>query len=132
MSYPGTNMETFWRNDSADVKRYLNQNHGDNYFIFNVSETKYDSKIFDDKVYHCNWRDHHAPSLYFFIPLLEQMKQWLMKDPQNVLAIHCNSGKGRAGLTASALLYYLDLFNNPEDCCKYFTIRRFTDYLGVG
>jgi hypothetical protein len=74
MSYPGTNFETFWRNDSAEVKRFLNENHGEKYFIFNVSETKYDSKIFDEKVHHCNWRDHHAPSFYFFIPLLEKMK----------------------------------------------------------
>jgi protein-tyrosine phosphatase len=55
-----------------------------------------------------------------------------MMDPENVLAIHCNSGKGRAGLTASALLYYLGLFQDPYECCKYFTLRRFTDFLGVG
>ena len=55
-----------------------------------------------------------------------------MSDNENVVAIHCNSGKGRAGLTASALLYYLGLFDNPHESCKYFTHRRFTDFLGVG
>ena len=28
MSYPGSGLETFWRNDYAEVKRFLQKNHG--------------------------------------------------------------------------------------------------------
>jgi protein-tyrosine phosphatase len=40
----------------------------------------------------------------------------LIKDEENIAVIHCNSGKGRAGLTTSASLFYLGLFDDPYYC----------------
>ena len=54
-----------------------------------------------------------------------------MEDPKRIVAIHCNSGKGRAGLTCVCLMVYLGLFDNLQDSAKYFASRRFTDEKGL-
>ena len=55
------------------------------------------------------------------------MSEWLLKDPENVVVIHCNSGKGRAGLTAVCLMLYLGFYDNVLDTARYFSSMRFTD-----
>ena len=55
------------------------------------------------------------------------MGEFLMKDPENVVVIHCNSGKGRAGLSAICLMVYLGFYDNVLDPAKYFSLIRFTD-----
>ena len=52
-------------------------------------------------------------------------------DDENVVAIHCNSGKGRAGTACTCLLMYIGFFDNIKDCAKMFGFRRFTDDKGV-
>ena len=52
-------------------------------------------------------------------------------DNENVVIIHCNSGKGRAGTACTCLLLYIGLYENIADCAKLFGARRFTDNKGV-
>ena len=59
------------------------------------------------------------------------MYKWLQQDPENVVAIHCNSGKGRAGTACTCLLLYCGMFDNIAECAKLFGSRRFTDNKGV-
>jgi hypothetical protein len=35
-----------------------------------------------------------------------------IEDPENIVAIHCNSGKGRAGTAATCLLHYICYYDN--------------------
>ena len=56
---------------------------------------------------------------------------FLAADPKNLVIIHCNSGKGRAGTACTCLLLYIGLFDNIADCAKLFGARRFTDGKGV-
>lgn len=55
----------------------------------------------------------------------------IIEDPENVVAIHCNSGKGRAGTACTCFLLYAGFYNNIKDCAKLFGARRFTDGKGV-
>jgi len=59
------------------------------------------------------------------------MYKWLKQDEENVVVIHCNSGKGRAGTACTCLLLFIGAYNNISDCAKLFGARRFTDYKGV-
>ena len=52
-------------------------------------------------------------------------------DPENVVTIHCNSGKGWAGTACTSLLLYLGYYDNVLDCAKLFGLRRFTDHKGI-
>lgn len=46
---------------------------------------------------------------------------------KNVVVIHCNSGKGRAGTSCVCLLYYIKFCNSIHDCAQVFGKKRFTD-----
>lgn len=52
-------------------------------------------------------------------------------DNDNVVVMHCNSGKGRAGTACTCLLMYIGFFDNIKDCAKMFGSRRFYDDKGV-
>jgi phosphatidylinositol-3,4,5-trisphosphate 3-phosphatase and dual-specificity protein phosphatase PTEN len=63
--------------------------------------------------------------------MVQEMYEFLKADPKNVVAIHCNSGKGRAGTSTCCLLLYCGFFDNINDCAKMFNSRRFTDEKGI-
>ena len=54
-----------------------------------------------------------------------------VEDRENVVVIHCNSGKGRAGTACTCLLMYIGFFDNIKNCAKLFGHQRFTDGKGV-
>lgn len=165
MSYPGQGtIETQYRNDASQVshfifkcynvyniylfqvKKFLDEKHGDKYYVFNVSERKYSKDIFDGRVSEYNWQDHHAPPFHMLFCLVDEMKNWLQSksthvivtnnflslgDPENVVVIHCNSGKGRAGTSTCCLLLYLGFYDTVYDAAKHFSFQRFTDGKGI-
>lgn len=59
------------------------------------------------------------------------MYRWLKQNEENVVVIHCNSGKGRAGTACTCLLLYIGAYDNIAECAKLFGARRFTDYKGI-
>ena len=63
--------------------------------------------------------------------LVDSMKKWLKADPENVLVVHCNSGKGRAGTAVSSLLVYLGFYENVYSAAQLFSMQRFSDGKGI-
>lgn len=63
--------------------------------------------------------------------LVDEMSRWLQADPENVLVVHCNSGKGRAGTAIVCLLHYLGLSNNVYEAAQLFSLQRFSDGKGT-
>jgi hypothetical protein len=63
MSYPSSGLEAYYRNPIEKVSAFLNEKHGDKYWIINTSERNlYDGKrYFGDRVTNYNWPDHHGP-----------------------------------------------------------------------
>lgn len=131
MSFPAKGIKKTWRNDHSQVKKFLDQKHPNKYWVYNVSETTYEPERFDHRVSNYNWPDHHAPPFHLLFRLVQEMYMWLKRDPENVVVIHCNSGKGRAGTACTSLLFYIGFFDNIRDCAKLFGSRRFTDEKGV-
>ena len=122
MSFPaqGT-LQTMIRNDASEVKRFLRLRHGEKYRVFNVSEKQYEPERFDGHVSHFCWPDHHAPPFHHLCSLVAEMAKWLEADRENVLVIHCNSGKGRAGTTTVSILTYLGLSPNVYSAAQFFS-----------
>ena len=54
-----------------------------------------------------------------------------LADKQNVVVIHCNSGKGRTGTAICSIMLYMGFFNNVDDCLRFFGHQRFTCGKGV-
>jgi phosphatidylinositol-3,4,5-trisphosphate 3-phosphatase/dual-specificity protein phosphatase PTEN len=48
MAFPASGFESMYRNNIDDVKKYIEKNHNTNYFVFNLSNRKYDYKKFND------------------------------------------------------------------------------------
>ena len=51
-----------------------------------------------------------APPFHLLIELVQSMLEWLEADKENVVVIHCNSGKGRAGTACCCLLLYIGFY----------------------
>lgn len=131
MSYPADGLASNWRNRWQDVAKFLNEKHQNRYWIFNVSERNYDKSRFEGRVSNFNWADHHAPPFHLLTELVDEMYKWLKAHPENVVAMHCNSGKGRAGTACTCLLMYTGFFDSIKECAKMFGSRRFLDDKGV-
>lgn len=50
MAFPASGIEQTYRNSIYDVAKFLETEHKSNYLIINVSNRKYDYKIFENKV----------------------------------------------------------------------------------
>ena len=131
MSFPASGIKAQWRNNYIEVKRYLDLKHPKKYWIFNCSEKTYDISRFENRVSNYNWQDHHAPPSHLLFSLVKEMHEWLKADPEHVVVMHCNSGKGRAGTACCCLLLFSGFYDNIVDSAKLFGARRFTDEKGV-
>lgn len=122
MSYPSHGFESLYRNPIDKVAAFLNGKHGNKYYIINTSErATYDkAKYFGDRVTEYHWPDHHGPPFMFLYAIADQGYRWLKADEENVLIVHCNSGKGRTGTAICALLLFLGYFSNVDDCLRFY------------
>jgi hypothetical protein len=63
MSFPASGMEKIYRNPIDKVAQFLEEKHGENYLVFNLSDRGYNYAKFGNKVVDYEWRDHHAPKI---------------------------------------------------------------------
>jgi protein-tyrosine phosphatase len=133
MSYPASWPESNWRNPVDKVSAFFNEKYDKKYWIINVSErATYDKqRYFQGRVTDYHWPDHHGPPFTFLFGIAEQAYKWIISDKQNVVVIHCNSGKGRTGTAICSIMLYMGFFNNVDDCLRFFGHQRFTCGKGV-
>ena len=100
----------FFRNDYNDVKDFLDQKHGNHYWVYNLCAEKdrtYDKKKFEDRCSHYPFDDHHPPVFKNIQPFCEEVKKYLEKDERNVAVVHCKAGKGRTGVMICCYLLHI-------------------------
>ena len=126
MSYPSDNfIESMYHNNQDDIADYLNKNHPKKYLIFNLSGIPYDSEKFNKSVINYFWPDHKAPPLSDIFNIIFQAYNFLGKDKENVICVHCLAGKGRTGTICCSLLLYGKLLKCSQDANNYFSTKRF-------
>lgn len=93
----------------------MNQEHDDHYYVLNLSGRPYDYGFFGGRVEEFKWNDHQAPCLTTLFEVVSFAASKLKckmsintENELNVVAIHCNHGKGRTGTAIMSLLLYLD------------------------
>lgn len=57
--------------------------------------------------------------------------EFLIKDEENVVVIHCNGGKGRTGTLICSYLLYCGFADSAENAIAYFGWKRFKHGLGI-
>lgn len=63
--------------------------------------------------------------------IVEHIHNFLLRDRDNVVAIHCLAGKGRTGTVIVSYLLYSGLFHDPDEAALFFALRRSNNNWGV-
>lgn len=117
MGYPSTSFESTFRNPLRQVQRFFSFYHPNKYFIYNMCSEpnrQYDSAIFDGRVAFFGFDDHHPPPLALIGNFTLHALHFLSMDDDNVVAIHCKAGKGRAGTASCCLNLLLAYVHHQE------------------
>jgi phosphatidylinositol-3,4,5-trisphosphate 3-phosphatase/dual-specificity protein phosphatase PTEN len=131
MGFPASSLESIYRNDMTDVKRFFEKRHQNKCKVYNLCREKtYPEGTFNKQSYY-PYLDHEAPPLDLLMPFCKDVDEWLKSDPENVAAIHCKAGKGRTGTFICCYLIYSGLVQTAEDALKYYGIMRTENGKGV-
>ena len=132
MGYPSSGFESFYRNPFSEVKKFLDEKHKGNYFVYNLcSERDYDKSCFDGRVEKYPFDDHNPPKFDLIRQFCISATKWLEEDPKHIIVVHCKAGKGRTGVMITALLLYQHKFDTPEEALEYYGKKRTYNGKGV-
>lgn len=86
MSWPGSGVESLYRNPLREVAKFLNKYHAENYLIFDLcKERSYDDMLFNGRVMRSRAMiDHSVCSLSDMFEFAQLVHLWLRHDP-----VHC-------------------------------------------
>jgi phosphatidylinositol-3,4,5-trisphosphate 3-phosphatase/dual-specificity protein phosphatase PTEN len=131
MGFPADNYEKLYRNSKDEILRFFEQRHKNHYKIYNLcSERTYPDNTFNNQGYF-PFDDHEAPPFNLLYDICVDIKNFLDKDPLNVIAIHCKAGKGRTGTVICCYLIYSELCENAEQALNFYSKLRTYNSKGV-
>lgn len=112
------------RNDADEVKHCLQQFFPKGFKVYNLccesQSFRYSQEL---NVAQYGWLDHEPPPFKLFVDLIADIRDYLARNPENGVAIHCKAGKGRTGTTTAA--YLLNEMNNADQALAQFGVERF-------
>ncbi|CAO3614533.1 unnamed protein product [Mucor hiemalis] len=131
MSYPSEGVEGYYRNPYSSVKKFLESRHAGHYKVYNLrSEKQYVLSRYESAA-NFPFDDHQAPPFSTLIDICNDASEWLKRDKNNVIAIHCKAGKGRTGTVIAAILLNLGVTDNAEKAMGMYVEARTKNKKGV-
>lgn len=94
------------------------------------NEKRYEEDFFDESAEY-TFKDHGAPQLSAVVDFCEDACEYLGRDPQNIVVVHCKAGKGRTGVMIASLLIKLGEAMDAEEAIKIYGEQRTIDGRGV-
>lgn len=92
--------------------------------MYNLSGRLYDKSKFSGEVINKGWEDHHSPPIEFLFEICQDIHEYLMEKPTNVVSVHCLAGKGRTGTVICCYLMYCAKFSSSEQAMTYYHKKR--------
>lgn len=124
MSCPAEGLQSPLSNNVETVATFLDEQHGKNYIIFNLTSRQYNVARFSNRVAQSGWPSQGVPRLHVLLFTCNQIIKWLHKSPQNVAIIHCNDGRQQSALAVCALFIMCTVFTKAEDALYFFNSKR--------
>jgi len=132
MGYPAFGFESCYRNAFPDVKKFLDSHHQNKYWVYNLcSERSYDPSVFEGRVSCFPFEDHNPPKFDMMRQFCVHAKDFLDRDPENIVVVHCKAGKGRTGVMICALLIHMRTFAHAIEALQSYGRQRTNDEKGV-
>jgi len=125
MSVPSEGRESMYRNPIDKVVAFFEKMHKDKYMVYDLCEERtYDYSKFHGRVQPFKFTDHSVPTITKMLKFCKSVEEWMNKDPENVIAVHCKGGKGRTGTMVCAWLLYCYRNCGAQEAIDYFANMR--------
>lgn len=118
---------------------YISQKYTSKFLIFNISQTKLDTEIFQDKIMDFNLPNNPSFTLEFLINFCISAENWINADNTNILIIYdditINEGKIYYILSALISFHHIkknDSIYEPISIYADLTSSKFSKKLGLG
>ena len=125
MCFPSQAVEATYRNNIGDVAKFLKTRHSDCYMVYNLcSEKSYDTINFDHRVVRFPMDENKCPHFNDLEPFCEALDEWLSASPDNIAAIHGQTGLGRTGLVISVYMLHVGMWERASESLRMFGVAR--------
>ena len=135
MGFPSSGCESIYRNSLSDVKRFLYNEHGTYFKVYNLcmeANRIYNKNIFSGaKVALFPFQDHQACPVKLMLEFCIDVSLFLLKNEKNVIVVHCKAGKGRTGIMICAYLLFSEIASNSTHAFSLYGERRSHSLKGI-
>jgi PTEN phosphatase family protein len=114
-------------NDAYMMSRFLATRHYHRFRIFNFCAEEIGNYAIErlfGQVKRMPVKEKHPPTLADVLVFCENSAHYLFTDENNILVLHCDSGKDRSGVFAASFLLYSGHSSSASAAINTFTLRR--------